>query len=175
MQAWITDLLSFKSAIYDFQTNGESFIQAMLETPLGQMNSFLWSQDGTCEMLNLYKEKFNLVKGLTIYKRHSNYIEGWCFSGGPEAYIPLTINFFTLKPFEEFIKYFALSAGELLKKNPPTVGFESPISLAYKINPNYKLSHNLYNAIPVEPLLVPKPGLQYKPRVIKSFINHTLH
>jgi DNA-binding CsgD family transcriptional regulator len=76
-----TDLDSLRYYLLKIKGHGKDFVDAIRHIEEGGVGFFPWPAHTDDSLLNMYKKKFNLSCGLTIYKRHKEYLESWCFSG----------------------------------------------------------------------------------------------
>ena len=127
-----TDTDFFKSYIFQFNDNGESFIQAVKETPLHSYSYFLWSSSDGCALIQLLSQQFSIIKGLVIYKRCKGYIQAWSFGSQNLKGIPNIITQESVAPFLNFISYFEekQSLSHLLNLIP-FVKYFRPFDMSY--------------------------------------------
>lgn len=100
------------------------FLRAIRETPLNSLSYFLWSSTPDCQILKVYREKFNFEKGLSIYKRDDHKIRAWNIVGDESIFFPTVMHTKALEASHEFVKCFSAQMDGL--KKPPHACFEFP-------------------------------------------------
>lgn len=105
---------SFSKLIFNRESNGTVFEQAIAKTQFDQFYYFLWPSDPEDALLSLYHH-LNIWNGFTIYLKSQNYLECWCFAATKDQ--PILSNFYinNVKILHQFIKHFHTLANEIVQ------------------------------------------------------------
>ena len=125
-----TDLESLRYYLLEVKDHGKDFIKAIRCIGEGGEGYFLWPIHTSDGLLNTYKKKFNLRSGLTIYKRHKEYLESWCFSGNSNSSFTTVLKTEDQKIFRDCAFYFRDKFPTILSTKEPTKYFSSKIDMS---------------------------------------------
>jgi DNA-binding CsgD family transcriptional regulator len=114
--------------------NGKCFTQAIKETGSDSYAYFIWQDSFNCPQVDLLRQKFNIQKGIAIYKRLEDRIDGWSFSSQNPDVIASAITSSIISLFHDFITYFEEKRIQS-KLHGPFIHYPTSFDMAY-INPN---------------------------------------
>lgn len=119
--------------MFRFMDNGRSFTQAIKEAPFGAYSYFLWPSGDDCILIQAICQEFTIPRGLVVYKRDKECIEGWSFGSKNSRGIPNIITQESVSPFLDFIRHFDTeqSSNHLLTL-PPFVSYPQPFDMSYR-------------------------------------------
>ncbi|MBY0461748.1 MAG: helix-turn-helix transcriptional regulator [Alphaproteobacteria bacterium] len=131
--------------LFRFNDNGKSYTQAIKETPLNSYSYFLWPNGDNCPLIQVLCHEFFILKGIAIYKRCKDYIEGWGFGSKNSNGIPNIVTQTSVSPFHDFINYFE-NQQTVNQFSSPIVNYPESFDMSY-IQPNTEQMKDFKNSI----------------------------
>jgi hypothetical protein len=80
-----SNLNSLKYLLFDAELSGTSFNAAVRDTNEDDIGFFIWPENTLDPILSIFRDKFTLKSGLSIYKKTNTFIEACCFSTDREG------------------------------------------------------------------------------------------
>jgi DNA-binding CsgD family transcriptional regulator len=115
---------------FDHCTTGMSFVDVMRKTPLHSYSYYLFPSTDNYAIVKMLCQEIELVRGLCIYKRYEDRVEGWGFGSKDARDFPTLITSASVLPFHDFIRYFE-EEKTLNKISMPFVEYPLSFDMSY--------------------------------------------
>jgi DNA-binding CsgD family transcriptional regulator len=149
-QALCSNTEYLRIAMFQFEDNGKSFTEAIRQSPHNQYSYFLWPNAVQCPLIQTICDNFMVPKGITVYLRKDNFVQGWSFGSTGTSAVPRVITDQTVAPFLAFIRKFnTTQENNKLMKTIPFVNYPVQFDMSYSLySPD--LIRNFNNSISEE-------------------------